>query len=36
MGEYIELSKGFTYFEQANPVIQKGTVVLVNGFSLMV
>ena len=33
-GEYIELSKGFTYFEQANPNSQKGTVVLVHGFSV--
>ena len=33
-GEYIQLSKGFTYFEQANPSSQKGTVVLVHGFSV--
>lgn len=33
-GKYVQLSKGFTYFEQANPRSQKGTVVLVHGFSV--
>ena len=33
-GKYVQLSKGFTYFEQANPHSQKGTVVLVHGFSV--
>ena len=33
-GEYVLLSKGYTYFEEANPDSSEGTVVLVHGFSV--
>lgn len=33
-GEYVLLSKGYTYFEEANPESSEGTIVLVHGFSV--
>ena len=33
-GEYVLLSKGYTYFEESNPDSSEGTVVLVHGFSV--
>ena len=33
-GEYVKLSKGYTYFEEANSTSETGNVVLVHGFSV--
>lgn len=33
-GQYVELTNGFTYYEQANPDSIKGPIVLVHGFSV--
>ena len=33
-GEYVELSDGFTYFEEANKDSNQGNVVLVHGYSI--
>lgn len=33
-GEYVLLSRGYTYYEEANPESSKGTILLVHGFSV--